>query len=124
MKKSDFKKGQSVFLFRVGDAVRGRETVEDRILSATVVSVGKKYITVDRGFSRLVQFEIDRNFRQRTDYAAEYELFLSEEDVYQSCKRNDMERTVRRAFDSYRNVLCYMSFDDLSAIYEILSKYI
>ena len=123
MEKSDFRKGQTVFLLRVGDSAIERKTVQERIMPATVESVGRKYITVDRGFSCLVQFEIDRDFRQRTDYAADYALFLDEKEIYKHCERASMERNIRDAFGWMRNVLREMSFDDVQAVHSIISKY-
>lgn len=123
MEKSDFRKGQTVFLLRIGNSDRGRKTVQERIMPATVISVGRKYITVDRGFSCQVQFEIDRDFRQRTDYAADYALFLDEKEIYKHCERASMERNIRDAFRWTRNVLHEMSFDDVQAVHSIISKY-
>lgn len=123
MKKSDFRKGQTVFLLLIGNSAIGRKTVQERIVAATVASVGRKYITVDRGFSYLVQFEIDRDFRQRTDYAADYALFLHEKEIYKHCERENMERNIRDAFGWMRNVLREMSFDDVQAVHSIISKY-
>lgn len=123
MEKSDFRKGQTVFLLRIGDAARGSKTIQERIVTATVASVGRKYITVDRGFSCLVQFEIDRDFRQRTNYAANYALFLDEKEIYRHCERKSMERNIRDAFGWMRNVLREMSFDDVQAVHSIISKY-
>lgn len=123
MKKSDFRKGQTVFLLRIGDSARGRKTVQERIVAATVASVGRKYITVDRGFSYLVQFEIDRDFRQRTNYSPNYALFLDEKEIYRCCERESMERNIRDALRWDRNVLRVMSFDDVQAVHSIISKY-
>lgn len=123
MEKSDFRKGQTVFLLLIGNSAIGRKTVQERIVAATVASVGRKYITVDRGFSYLVQFEIDRDFRQRTNYADDYALFLDEKEIYRCCERESMERNIRDAFGWMRNVLREMSFDDVQAVHSIISKY-
>ena len=123
MEKSDFRKGQTVFLLRIGYSDRGRKTVQERIMPATVISVGRKYITVDRGFSCLVQFEIDREFRQRTNYAADYALFLDEKEIYRKIERENMERDIKEAFNWVSNVLCEMKFEDVQAVHRIISKY-
>ena len=46
MRKEDFKKGQAVWLYLVGNAARGKKDKEERIKEYEVISVGRKYITV------------------------------------------------------------------------------
>ena len=45
MKKEDFYKGQTVWVYLIGNAARGKKTTEERIQEWEVVKVGRKYIT-------------------------------------------------------------------------------
>ena len=54
--KSDFKKGQKVYLYVTGDeARRTKPGIENRIREAVVKTVGRKYITV--GYPNRQYFE-------------------------------------------------------------------
>ena len=65
--KSDFKKGQKIYLYVTGNkARRTKPGIENRIREAVVKTVGRKYITggyPDRQYCE-AKFEIDNDFRQ------------------------------------------------------------
>lgn len=125
MKKSDFKKGQDVVLLRMG-SLRNHNTVDERIVRAKVISVGRKYITVstsERFRVRSVQFEIEDDFREVTDYSPNYRLFLTEEALRKHCERKSIERQVDTAFRRTHRLVQEMSLDDLKVVCEIISKY-
>lgn len=92
MKKEDFKKGQKVWLCLVGDAARHCNTPEDRVQEYEVVSVGRKYITVNKtGLSTSwdIKFDIKNNFRQVYTYGStEYILFLTKDEAIYLLSRN------------------------------------
>jgi hypothetical protein len=87
MKKSDFKKGQEVCLYIAdfSDALRqlSDKSIENRIKKGIVKSIGTKYITVINEKDWEYKFEIDNNFLEYISIGSRtYELFLTEQDVY------------------------------------------
>lgn len=88
MKKEDFHKGQKVWVYLIGDAARGKESIEERIQEWKVVSVGRKYITARpkgrTGAYFNEKFEIENDFQHVYTYgSANYILYLSKEDIFQ-----------------------------------------
>jgi len=78
MNKSDFHVGQTVYLkkvYRLPECWKN-----EHIEKGVVTKIGRKYITV-RLYNWDYQFEIDENFRQKTDYSIDFELFLTEQDI-------------------------------------------
>ena len=120
MKREDFEVGQTVYLFRILNYTRG-ETLEDRIREAKVLSVGRKYITVD--FCRSMKFDIANDFREVTDYSPSFKLYASKEQIFQEYQRKQMENDVCAAFVWPNDVGKEMSDEDLQAGFDIISKY-
>lgn len=120
MKKEDFRVGQTVYLLRINDIRRG-STIEERIREAKVVSVGRKYITVD--FCWPMKFDVTNGFREVTIYSPTYKLYLSKEQILQELHRRSMEQTVISAFDWSRDIVKKMSQEDLQTVLDIVNKY-
>lgn len=124
MQKSDFKKGQEVFLLiREGsNAFRHlqNKAVENRIQRATVITVGNKYITVQLNRWEKISFDIADDFRQAYDCCEDYKLFLTEQDVYDYEERRTLFKTLHDAFDYSRSEK--YSLTQLKAIREILEN--
>lgn len=83
--KSDFKKGQTVYLYVTGnEARRTKPGIENRIREAVVKTVGRKYITVgypDRQYFE-AKFEIENDFRQFYEIGTiNFVLYLTKEDL-------------------------------------------
>ena len=79
MHKSDFKVGQTVFL---KTRSFGMCWEKEKIEEATVKTIRRKYITVAVSSCREYQFDMGENFREKTDISPTYDLYLSEQDVY------------------------------------------
>lgn len=121
MKKEDFKPGQTVYLLPTRFAKFPYLRIEKQIIKATVLSVGRKYITVD--FGRSVKFDIENDFREVTAYTANYKLYLSKEDIANDLKRREMEERVSTAFHFPNHATRKMTFDELQTIDNIVKKY-
>ena len=131
MKKSDFKKGQVVYLFVLEDSneyrIRGYEKrpFDARIKEAIVVSVGSRYITVKPDNSPYeVKFGIQNNFRQHIDAGSiDYELFLTKQEAYDFQEKKSLVKEIR---DDFNNTLWFnnskYSLDQLRRIKEILNE--
>ena len=78
MNITDFKVGQTVYLKTITHLYNCWKN--EIIFEAVVSKVGRKYITVKKD-SLEYQFIIDEDFRQKTVYSIEFELFLSERDI-------------------------------------------
>ena len=118
MKKSDFTKGQTVWLKYVGNR-RGEVEISER----TVKSIGSKYITVSLNRYKDVKFEIENNFIEHTDYRIQYSLYLSREDIEKENELRERRDYVRRVFRS-EQLEFKLSEEDLNIICEIAKKYV
>ena len=125
MRKEDFKKGQAVWLYLVGNAARGKKDKEERIKEYEVISVGRKYITVQpKEYGWEVRFEIENNFRQVTDTCVDYLLFLKKEDIYLMLERTEKINLVEKAFQWEKRIYSKLSDEDLDTTVEIVKKYL
>lgn len=120
MNKADFKPGQTVYLLSVKYMAYEYRVIENRIRETKVVSVGRKYITVEYGNTK---FDIANEFREVTNYSIEYKLFLSKRDIENAFKRNKMEERVQTAFHFPNLAVRKMTFDELQTILNIVNKY-
>lgn len=129
MERSDFKKGQTVWLFLTERRAQKGDTLEDRIKEYEVVSVGNKYITVrPKGMDYKgaeVKFSIERDFEQVTKGDPTYVLYLSKDDILKKNRRTEMQRIIRKAIVLDGMITLYkMSNDDLEQIAGICKKYL
>lgn len=127
MKKEDFHKGQTVWVYLIGDAARGRKTTEERIQEWEVVSVGRKYITArPKGTYRWhdTKFEIENGFRQvYTCGTVDYLLFLSKEDIFNEIWRSETRKYIESFARWERGLVRKMSDEDLRMVSSIFKKY-
>lgn len=127
MKKEDFRKGQTVWVYLTGDAARGMKTTEERIQEWEVVSVGRKYITArPKGTDgwRDTKFEIENGFRKVYTYGtADYLLFLSKEDILNKIWRSETQNHIENFASWERGLVRKMSDEDLRVVADILRKY-
>lgn len=121
MKKEDFTPGQTVYLLPVRFMAHDYLRIEKRIIETTVLSVGRKYIKVK--FCGGIQFEIENDFREKTNYSIEYKLFLSKEDIKNDIKRRQIEERITTAFHFPSYVTRKMTFDELETVHNIVKKY-
>ena len=80
MTRNDFMVGQTVYLKTITHLFDCWK--KERFIKGVVAKVGKKYITVKVSQFREYRFNIENDFRQETEYSAEYELFLTEQAIY------------------------------------------
>ena len=126
MEKNDFHKGQTVWIYLVGNAARYTKTLEERIQEWKVVSVGRKYITCrDKNCSwREAKFDIDDDFRHVYKYGtADYILYLSKEDILNEIYKNTLISNIVYTVMYNRSRIRKMSVDDLEVINDILKRY-
>ena len=121
MKREDFHKGQTVWVYLVGNAARYKKTDEERIEKWVVSSIGKKYLTAERGdYGWEIKFDMENNFRQVTNLCRDYILYLTEEDL-----RLDLWRSrTRRKIKDDNTILWKLSDEELKTVYDIFSKYL
>ena len=125
MKKEDFYKGQTVWVYLVGNAARGRKTTEELIQEWEVLKVGRKYITAKSKSGGWEQrFDIENNFRHVYTYGtSDYELYLTKEEIYEKIERLNRIEYIEQFCRWERRNLSKMSYDDLLAVVEIFKKY-
>lgn len=119
MRKEDFNKGQTVFLLNIGD-----RSTRGSVVAATVRRVGRKYITVNiPGSGWDVQFDTENDFHQKSQWPAEYKLFLTEEEIEQKLKRQLKQRDAEKAFSWQTGIFSRLSDEDLESLLEIARRY-
>ena len=125
MKKEDFYKGQTVWVYLTGNAARGRKTTEERIQEWEVLKVGRKYITAKPKVGGWEQrFDIENNFRHVYTYGtSDYELHLTKEEIYKEIERSNRIEYIEQFCRWERRNLNKMSDDDLLAVVEIFKQY-
>ena len=103
MTKNDFYAGREVCILHNTSNSIGFDQDKIRYQKGTVLTVGRKYITVASGTYQ-IQFDIDDNFREKTAYAQTYWLFLNEEAAQEMLKRQVVLRKLRQLPDIWRNM--------------------
>ena len=73
MKLSDFQKGQTVYLYG------GLRKSDIGIHETTVISVGRKYVTVK--FWGEMKFDATNNFKEVTQYTPHFTIHLTREEI-------------------------------------------
>lgn len=123
MNKEDFKVDQTVYILLIGNAAV-RKTDEERVIEGKVVSVGRKYITVEANY-REIKFDITDDFKEKSSYGGrDYELHLSEEEIFYKLRKNEMTKYIKEVAVEWGNkTLNKLSDEELSTIYNILKKY-
>lgn len=133
MKKSDFKKNQTVYL-RIRPRSNAERNIEDKtdpagyVVKATVTSVGNKYITVkDERYSWEYKFEIGNDFIQSGESAIDYELCLTYEQAVQAVETANSVSRLRELTNNFLQKASVKpaSIDqtDCKKLEEILNKY-
>lgn len=123
MVKEDFTKGQTVWLFLTPHAFEYRKgmTVEERITTGTVVSVGRKYITVNLG-NWEEKFEIGNDFIHVCECGSvRYILHTSKEDALIYGEQEELQQYILRRFGWV--IVNQMSLEDLKTVKNIMEKY-
>ena len=124
MRKEDFRIGQTVYVHLIGDAARGKKS-EECIKEGEVTSVGRKYLTVKEKKCGIweVKFDINNNFcHVYKTGAADYELFLTKEELDKAMWRRDARNAIRDRIQ-YSNIVSKLTDDELEIIYGIVKKY-
>lgn len=117
MTKQDFHVGQTVYLYHERNHCKG-STVEERIIETKVISVGRRYLAVD--YWGRMEFDMTDNFRQKTIYSPEFELYLSKEDIYLMIETWNQRHIVRDKLGRYLNLL---PLEGLQEIMATIDKY-
>lgn len=131
MKEMKFTKGQEVLLVMIedGNAFRHTKTTnpnyrfEDMVIPATVKSANKNYITVYPTaygpHTRITyKFEVAENYRQHSNYSAEYELYDTFENAYNVYRGRKLYARLRDSF--YRSNKDTYTVEQLESVIRIL----
>ena len=78
----NLKVGDTIYCKLVGNEER-RVTKEKRIQEWEITKIGRKYLTAKakNTYSREIQFDINRNFRQNTNCCVDYELYETRQEI-------------------------------------------
>ncbi|MFV4887538.1 hypothetical protein RY279_19035 [Bacillus velezensis] len=120
MNNEQIKVGIPVFLKPVNDAARyGRKDV----LEKTVLKIGKKYFYVgDTGETetrRMFKFSLE-DMTQATEYSADWELYLSKQEVIDEEEKERLIFEIRSVFNRWSSV--DLTLDQLRRIHAVISE--
>ncbi|OUQ46220.1 hypothetical protein B5E64_05530 [Drancourtella sp. An12] len=108
MKKEEFKKGQTVWVYLIGNAAR-RVTEDNRIQEWEVKSVGRKYLTAGpkdgRGWD--AKFSMEEDFCNVGEPCEDYKLFFTKEDLLAELEAESLRKQIRlfcQAFNKLERV--------------------
>ena len=100
MNKSDFHVGQKVYLKSISGKIDPWKY--EKVFEGTVTKIGRKFVSVKcHGWE--YQFDFTDNFRQKTEFCADYVLFLTEQAVRDYWQMEYLMREMRKIF-SYGRV--------------------
>ena len=123
MEKKDFYKGQTVWVYLVGNAALRCPSQEKRVQEWEVLSIGRKYITCcPKGFPEICEakFSIENNFQEKYDGCINHVLYLSKEDLIRDIRIKESEVLIRKFF---RRTDWILSYEDTEKIREIIENH-
>lgn len=116
MHKNDFKVGQTVYLkTRKFGMCWEYEEIEE----ATIKTIGRKYITVAVSPWREYQFDMEENFREKTDTSPTYDLYLSRQDIYDYWQKEYLLWRIGRELMTHRDAVDLYALKDMAQILHI-----
>jgi hypothetical protein len=117
--KSDFSKGERVYLLIIplsnaARHIQNKEDIESWIIETTIVSIGKRYISVEYQGEK---FDTTNEWRHYHLYGGEnYILVKTKQEAYDKMLADRLYKKLK----SYFGYSCQLSLEQLKAIYEIL----
>lgn len=125
MKREDFKVGQTVWIYLINDAARGKKTDEERIEEWEVYSIGRKYIQVKKknwSFSK-IKFDMTNNFRQwNNGYSPDYKLYATKEELLKELWRKKVEDEIQKSICAL-SMIDKLNDEELETVYNIFKKH-
>jgi hypothetical protein len=120
MVKSDFKKGQVVYIKYIGYQ---KSRFDDLLKEVTVVDIGRKYITTTFGEPHCsIQFNIEDNFRERSgQFSPEWKLYLNKEALNIEIESHNLIDFIKKHFSEYGSD-SQLSLNQLRQIKNIIEK--
>ena len=118
MSSPDIKKGATVYLIRseynsIGD--------RNQILEGKVVSVGRRYCTVEIDDGYIIQCKFYmQGFRQVSNYAPDYILYFKKQDILDEREQSRLYNEIRQCFDVFNEKS--LSIDQLRRIGVIINE--
>lgn len=96
------------------------DNVEEWTWEVEVITVSKKYITVDfKG--RKEKFEIEFDYQQKVNYgSSDYKLYMTREEVLDRIKANQLHSNIKSKFEGFGNTK--YTLDQLERVMAILNE--
>ena len=128
MKKEDFKVGQAVYVYLIGNDARGKKTDEERIEEWEAVSIGKRYIQARRNGSDygVEKFDMKDNFKHKNlifPHWPQYELYPTKEELIMEIHRRKLIKEIDMCMEYHSYVFGEMTDEELETVHDILKKY-
>lgn len=128
MNRSDFMVGQTVYLKTISHL---RDCWKrERIVEATVIKIGKRYIhvvpgkpskNVYRGW--VYQFDMQNDFKQKTEYSIEYVLFLSEQAIQDYWQAKYLYVEIEKILNRHEHEIGIRSLKEIATTLNIPLEY-
>ena len=122
MEIKDFKIGDIVYCRLTGNEARGRKK-EELIEEWEIVKIGRKYVTAKpkgSGNYRETQFEIDKDYKQKTNYCVGYVLYSNMQDILDEDELRSINCWFKDKFGGYGS--SKFSLESLRMAKEILES--
>jgi len=126
-RKLNLKKGQKVVVRYINDKLRGIPDksingIDRWAVSGEATKVGRKYIYVKIGSYNEQQFDIEDDYRQKTNIGSpDYKLYTSKEEILAEIKAEELYTDVKRYFSSWSNDNKF-TLDQLERVKDIVKE--
>lgn len=128
-RKLELKVGQKVAVRIIGGSNASRyenmslENIDNWCFDGEVIKIGRKYVTVKFNNWQEYQFEIEGDYRNKyTAGGADYQLYLSKEEIIEEKESDDLYRDMQTRFSSYGGNNGKFTLDQLKRIMSIINE--
>ena len=105
MENMNFVKGNKAYMlilegsneYRFIKRIKEDVTIEDITVEVTVKSVNKKYVTVVTENGREIKFDVNDDYREKTNYSANYAIYDTKERVANKWRHDMLWKVINNA---------------------------
>ncbi|KGP81361.1 MULTISPECIES: beta barrel domain-containing protein [Paenibacillus] len=118
MANYQFKTGDTAYLTL---GVNTSRYSNSKYVEGVVTKVGRKYVTVKIGYQEY-QFDVTDELRQKTEYAADYYLYESLDDLLDKTKRSELAVRLSVFFSSPSSLEMKLTLEQMQRIDAIINE--
>jgi len=123
----DIKIGQTVWIKKINNAARyldnKNSAIEDYISSGTIVSIGRKWFTVNSDSVFDERFDISTGHNDGKGYCSNYIAYQSKQDIYDEVEYSNLKNKISHEFCGYgQKTYSELALAKLRLINEIINS--